>query len=317
MSNLKRDVTALHPEQRELISIFEKIAYRHSYYDTFRTLVDFILHEYTAGSEPFLSKDYVFPSDFEGSEIEGFKKMLQEILKLCHQECRLWTGVSGWYDPLGVLFENVSSNFTKQAAGQFFTPPSLCNLTAQITIPPPSSENIGKTLLEPCSGSGRMVLAANNINPSLYCVANDIDPICAKMTAVNMCLNGAIGEVTCNDGLYSIEKNYRFGFKVVPLMYLYPDNILINTVTQFKKQFCLLPMPFKESMIKMIEPTQKEAAEKLIMSQVEFRKELHPQGMQGILFEAEKLKKKKPITINKPKKAVQTVEEKFSLLFNL
>jgi type I restriction enzyme M protein len=322
MSSLKRDVTALHPEQKDLLDIFVKASYRHSYYDTFRTLLDYFIHEFTAPLNlSQQSAPFVFPSSYNQSEQDLFIDMRVEIQKLCKKYTSLHNGIRAWYDPFGCLFESVCSNFSKQANGQFFTPMPLCDLIAQITIPPPS-EKVGGTCNDPCSGSGRLLLAANHINPSLYFIAVDIDPICAKMTAINMCLNGAVGEVSCNDGLWAVKDNFRFAFKVVPMVALFNESaafLIMNFTHDIKKTYCLLPLDFENCMYQMTAPEQKETLSHQIQAQIEFRETIHPQGLQGILFDTEgehirEGKKPKPT----PKK-VKSLEEILvnPILFNL
>jgi type I restriction enzyme M protein len=77
-------------------------------------------------------------------------------------------------------------------------------------------DNFGQTINEPCSGSGRMVLAANQVTKGNYYVCEDLDPICCKMTAINLCFHEIRGEVHCHDTLkmdkprFSLATNYEF-----------------------------------------------------------------------------------------------------------
>jgi type I restriction enzyme M protein len=322
MSSLKQDITALYPEQKDLIDMFVKTSYKHSYYDTFTTLLDYFIHQFTA---PQTLSQHQTPFDFKSSysadEQALFEKMRIEIQRLCKKYCSLWAGVKDWYDPFGCLFENVCSNSSKQRQGQFFTPEPLCNLIAQVSINPPS-EKIGGTCLDPCCGSGRLLLAANAINPSLYYVANDIDSLCVKMSAINMCLNGVIGEVSCNDGLWATDKNFRFAFKVVPMVSLFADSIaflLMNFTHDIKKTYCLIPLEFDNCMYKHLPQEQQKAHFEHVKAHVEFRETIHPEGLQGVLFDTEDKQKVQPRKPKAPTKTPKSLDDiKINpILFNL
>ena len=320
MGSLKKDIGGVHPEQRQLLEIFEKAGQRHNYYDVFSTLIDFCLHQYTAPENLHAKDDFIFPSQYNTTEQAYFKTMLREVQSICYKYCSLWNGVSSWYDPFGNLFESVSSDFSKQRAGQFFTPPSICDLMAQIIVEKPTAQNIGNTCVDPCCGSGRLLLASNAINAGLYHIGNDIDPLCTKMTALNFCLNGVIGEVSCNNALQATSNNFRFGFKIVPLMSLFNNELskLIFALNPtYRRQYCILPLPFESCLIQQNEE-KREFFNAHVQTHVEHRNEIHPEGLQGILFEAEKINKEKKKTIAKESsKQKLSTEEKFNLLFNL
>lgn len=320
MGSLKREITGTNPELRTLIDVFEKAAYRHSYYDTFRDFIDYCIHEYTAPENPLIRENYKFPNTYSETETAYFKTMLNEVQNLCYERCRLWNRRGGWYDPFGTLFENVSSNFSKQSAGQFFTPPAVCDLMAKMIIEEPTAHNVGGTVVDPCCGSGRLLLASSEVNPGLYHIANDIDALCCKMTAVNFCLNGVIGEISCNDGLMSTASNFRFAYKVVPLMCLFNDELLkmifaLNPA--YHRQFCILPLEYEKCMIQQAEPEKKEFFIQHVQTHVEHRNEIHPEGLQGVLFEAEKITKERREKLKSTPKTRTSVEEKLNLLLNI
>lgn len=66
--------------------------------------------------------------------------------------------------------------------GQFFTPMPVTNFMAQIV------GATGKTVSDPCCGSGRMFLSMNKLNKDMFCIGVDLSSACAKMTALNMWL---------------------------------------------------------------------------------------------------------------------------------
>lgn len=165
-----------------------------------------------------------------------------------------------------------------------------------------------QTVAEPACGSGRLILAANNINPAIYVVANDLDRVCTKMCALNMCLNGTIGEVSCNDGLFATENNFRFAYRVVPLTSIITDSFsalhfLRMVMPSAVNQYCLLPMAFKDCCYNdekvyaeqnRKHKEQQEQTAALRNQHAEHRKAIHPDGFKGVLFEVEKVAKSKP-----------------------
>lgn len=137
-----------------------------------------------------------------------------------------------WQDPFGDLFMQYLGN--KDLRGQCFTPESVANLCAKITM----DEALKKkqrsdcggfgmmiTANDPSCGSGRMLLAASRHmeikhNEYIYCIGEDIDTTCVKQTAINMALHGCYGEVICHDTIRNPD-SLRFGYIVNE--FLYPD----------------------------------------------------------------------------------------------
>jgi type I restriction enzyme M protein len=114
-----------------------------------------------------------------------------------------------WYDGFGLFYENISSSYKSSRLGQYFTPKPICDLMAEISI----GKKKNARVLDNACGSGRMLLAANNIILGNTYFANDIDPICSKMTAINMCIHGLRGQAVCANGLWYGD-SWRFGFAV-------------------------------------------------------------------------------------------------------
>jgi hypothetical protein len=88
-------------------------------------------------------------------------------------------------------------------AGQYFTPESLTKLMAQMTVDPDARPESGRPIYvnDPCCGTGRMLLEASTINPQVELVGQDVDPRCARMTAINLGLRGRYGWVVCGNSL--------------------------------------------------------------------------------------------------------------------
>ena len=92
--------------------------------------------------------------------------------------------------------------------GQYFTPEVLADTMARIV-----GDGAGKTVSDPCCGSGRMLLSAAKINPNRLFVGQDLDARCVKMTAINLALNGLRGRVVWGNSL-TLEQRlvYLTGF---------------------------------------------------------------------------------------------------------
>jgi len=120
-----------------------------------------------------------------------------------------------WYDALGTLYEVIASRNKCSWMGQFFTPASLCDMMAQLQAGDVSDD--ASTANDPACGSGRTLLALNAIRPGLYFVAQDLDPICTKMAAINMAFHGIKGQSVNGNTLQPDE--FIFGYEVNPRLY--------------------------------------------------------------------------------------------------
>lgn len=102
---------------------------------------------------------------------------------------------AGLADCLGEFFQ---THITRGAHGQFFTPPHVTDMMAQMTVGEEAKE---KTIMDPACGSGRMLLSAAKVSRRNYFFGADLDNRCCKMTAINLCLNGLIGQVAWMNSL--------------------------------------------------------------------------------------------------------------------
>ncbi len=109
-------------------------------------------------------------------------------------------------------------------AGQYFTPESLTRLMAQLTIDPDARPENGKPIYvnDPCCGTGRMLLEASTINPHVELVGQDVDPRCARMTAINLGLRGRYGWVVCGN---SLTGDTSFAYRVGSFFHETPNGL--------------------------------------------------------------------------------------------
>lgn len=132
----------------------------------------------------------------------------------------------GWCDPLGDTFMDLIKGIQAYRA-QFFTPEGICNLMTDLTLDPAKERKkrlcgvYGYRIIinDPTAGSSRNLLAAKakyadkTEEEQPYFVAEDIDPLCVKMSALNLCVHGCYGEAVCHDTLTEPDK-CRFGYIV-------------------------------------------------------------------------------------------------------
>ena len=93
-------------------------------------------------------------------------------------------------DLLGQYF---TEHVTQGQNGQFFTPDSVCDVMAQLQVPPGTMK--WQRVADPSSGSGRLLLSFAKYNPDNYFYASDNANTCAKMSTLNFFINGLRGEV--------------------------------------------------------------------------------------------------------------------------
>ena len=115
-------------------------------------------------------------------------------------------------DILGDLFQG---SVTYGESGQYFSPASVAELLAEMSVDPDARPTSDQPLLlvnDCCCGTGRMLLAAANINPHAEFVGQDIDARCVKITAINLGLRGRYGWVVCGNSLSGeTQFAYRIG----------------------------------------------------------------------------------------------------------
>ena len=221
------DISNSHPELKDAWKLFEELAYRRAYSQVFSDLIERMLSRQTAKFEngQFISVLFT-PNDYSKKELIA----LDNIILALEDEYkkRVWfrkkkgdRRPSAWYDPLGALYETCSSRSQKSALGQYFTPIHVIQMMVEMGLAEMPDKQFF-TIGEPACGSGRFGLSAGTYIgskgiPSYIC-QNDLDSICAKMTAINMTYNGIVGEVTCANGLDIEGNTFRFGYKICPIL---------------------------------------------------------------------------------------------------
>lgn len=340
MAKIATEARQVCPELIEAIKVLDRLAYSRNYAEVFEDLVNWLVWQYLYPPDdkgkPPLSK-------YKEEEKELFKEILKIVMGEVKSRVGLWTrdhhsthiqdhSKASWFDPLGRMYEAIVSKYKSSRLGQYFTPEHVVDLMTQLTNPVQDKELI--KILDPACGSGRMGLSAATYAMAHSCPSwvsmNDLDPICTKMTAINMCLNGVVGEVTCMNGLDIEGTSYRFGYRIIPALSVYPTDmwefyrmvILMKTGQDIRKQYVLVPIAYEETYLKQVNDQYlKELEERMKIQEQEERekavKDMQDQikaRMGGTLFEndqtqiinvthnlSEQLKKKKKTNQKKTK----------------
>jgi type I restriction enzyme M protein len=189
--------------------------YRYDVSDVFRDLVDFATACLLVDGDKQLAAEL---KEKYGKDYPTLVELYRAWVLTMEEQLK----TKEWFDAFGVLYEYLASQSKKSYLGQFFTPPDLCDLLTQLTYGGQDPIK-GKRINDPACGSARTLLSFNAANPGNYLYGEDLDPICAKMSAVNMAIHGCQGQVTCMNSLsqefkfcYQINPAHRFGSAPVP-----------------------------------------------------------------------------------------------------
>lgn len=180
---------------------------------------------------------------YSSDESKKFFEMAGTYLKIMAQQ----TQELGWYDAFGDLF--MALHPSGNGKGQFFTPPSVCNMVAACNMRGANLEEyetrtpFGKRICinDPAAGSSRLILAGNKVLLEMmkndlhyddikiaanrpYLVAEDLDYNCVKMSAINIMVHGCFGEAVCHDTLCEPEA-VRAGYIINESMWPFPTNV--------------------------------------------------------------------------------------------
>ena len=94
------------------------------------------------------------------------------------------------YDYLGDLYVELQGRFSQGIKGQFLTPPHICDMMAQMLLFRDGSEE-PVTVLDPCVGTGRMLIAAHKYAPNATLYGIDIDNRAIRTAFANACIHKA------------------------------------------------------------------------------------------------------------------------------
>ena len=102
-------------------------------------------------------------------------------------------------DILGDLYQG---GISRGEHGQFLTPMAICRMQAQMLLPQePTGIEGRRSVSDPCCGSGRMLMAAAEVQPDWHFVGQDVDLRCVRLTAINLALRNRYGHVVWGNTL--------------------------------------------------------------------------------------------------------------------
>lgn len=305
MPSVVTEARQICPELTPAIKALDSLAYSRQYSEVFYDFIDWLVfqHLMPPSEENPIAK---YKQKEQALFLEAFKNVQEEIRK----RVNMWMPQgdkpnylpTAWYDPLGRLYECITSKYKSSAMGQYFTPEPVVNLMTSITIN--EERNRFLRVLDPACGSGRMGIAAGTYllsqsNPC-WITMNDLDSICTKMTAVNMALHGIVGESICMDGLDITGKSFRFAYQVAPVLAFVPQEqwefyrmmVMMKTRQDVKKQYVLCPIPYEKTFLKQandrlleeLKERQKIADTEKREQAIEELKDQIKERMKGTLF---------------------------------
>ena len=107
-----------------------------------------------------------------------------------------------WYDMLGHFYEDVvQSKWKAGDKSQFFTPVSVVEALAELTVPKTVSEDKVLTAYDSSCGSSRTLLAYHVRRPFDILVGGDLDHTSCLMSVVNFVLHGCKGVIINTNSL--------------------------------------------------------------------------------------------------------------------
>lgn len=200
--------TDIPTELREFNKIFERFAYRFDAGTLFDDYLTYCIEVFNVAKtgEPIerLKKHY---GEYYPNFIDLFREHVNVQAKMVDEDGK-------WYDLLGTFYECLRSSSKASSLGQFFTPPALCDMMAQMQG---AQDMYGKGLRinDPACGSGRTLLAFHVKAPGNFLYGEDLDPMCTKMCAINMVIHGVVGEASNMD---TLKFEWRFGYQINTLL---------------------------------------------------------------------------------------------------
>lgn len=221
--------------------IFESIApHRH----TVEKFDDFLRMSVCAFSIGRMEKEYEeVIKKYSPEEVKQFGHALGQLFEDYEEKSQ----DGQWRDILGSYFEEAGTSNAKM--GQFFTPESVCNLMAKISGNGQDSETVN----DPCSGSGRNLIAHCRLAPNnrfkCFYIGQDIDYRCVLMTVVNMVMYGMKGVVIHMDALaLKVFRGYR--------IWLPETGLFVQPLNEYECSQYLFSPSEKEEISEPIIPTE-------------------------------------------------------------
>ena len=179
-------------ELRDFHKEFEKLSYTRDAAEVLDSFLEWMMWGFCADN----SLSWESGKRFSEKERKQFWTLYREYVKIMNKRI---AGDGDWYDLFGTYYEAyIAGKSRRDSRGQFFTPSPVCDFKVKIVA---SERATGQTVSDPCSGSGRYLLAFHAHAPGNFMFAEDIDRTCCLMTVCNFLTHGAVGEVVWHNSL--------------------------------------------------------------------------------------------------------------------
>ncbi len=202
--------------RQELANLIKKASYGNAFWQIWDDLMYF-------GAAMFSQKvQWVQAREDEYlRRFNSYGKETQDLFPLMIGETVLAYKQEGFTDVLGAIYMEL--NLSNHWKGQFFTPDSLCRMNAKMVFGNAAEEINSQgyfTVSDPCCGSGAMLIAyagecqsrGVEYSNGILFVAQDVDPVVARMCYVSMSLLGMAGCVIIGNSLLMDKENFDYWF---------------------------------------------------------------------------------------------------------
>lgn len=167
----------------------------HDQPDIFAALVDLMLHRATL-ERGMLEEHARWAKAFKPHELAKIVDFMDNVAE----------AAEGFFDPLGDIYESLSSGGHKAHLGQFFTPEPIAQMMAGIIGGALTEDERPLRVADPAGcGSGRMILAAARLVAKNrwrhFFQGIDLDALCVKIATVNCWLNSIPAWLVRGDAL--------------------------------------------------------------------------------------------------------------------
>ncbi|MEZ6131131.1 MAG: N-6 DNA methylase [Planctomycetaceae bacterium] len=187
--------TFFHPETETLFKQLEEVSQRSSM-SRGQAFEDFLHVTVCALGHPLMEDEYLQTIERHKAGNKG-KRGVDKLAEMFATLVDVTDTTRA--DILGDLFQGA---ITYGERGQFLTSEAICKMMAQMSLPFERTDLDGRrTVNDPCCGSGRMLLAAAEMQPNWQFVGQDVDMRCVRMTAINLAMRNHYGHVVCGNSL--------------------------------------------------------------------------------------------------------------------
>jgi len=183
---------------------FEKLNNNSGYISTvFDDFLDFFIQQFSLKQDAEKMKRL--------NERYGFENLLNMLRVIVTEQNRIIGDEWDWHDIFGTYYEYIAGKYKRSGLGQFFTPKAICDVSSKMTLPDETEKTL--TINDPACGSGRTLLSGYvHLKGKAILFGEDLDPICVKMTTLNIAMHGGMGEVICHNSL--MPESFNFGYQI-------------------------------------------------------------------------------------------------------